>query len=146
MEMAARRTEFVKTYSYGELGERLRNLRPERKLENNWFSLEELNERLVKLRKIEEGTEYFHPDHMSSAKKLKLELQKVRDDFKMSESDCGSARVQIWHDAAAYKNQPCSAAVTWELSLKNINGLISCYKHITPYANISTPAMFIMSN
>lgn len=31
---------------------------------------------------------------MSSAEKLKLELKRVRDEFKMSESDCGSARVQ----------------------------------------------------
>ncbi|XP_048443031.1 uncharacterized protein LOC103927438 isoform X3 [Pyrus x bretschneideri] len=38
---------------------------------------------------------YFHPDNMSSAEKLKLELAKVRDEFKMSESDCGSARVQV---------------------------------------------------
>lgn len=38
--------------------------------------------------------QYFHPDNMSSAEKLKLELAKVRDEFKMSESDCGSARVQ----------------------------------------------------
>ncbi|KAJ3695505.1 hypothetical protein LUZ60_000882 [Juncus effusus] len=38
---------------------------------------------------------YFHPDCMSSAEKLKLELQKVRNEFKMSESDCGSARVQV---------------------------------------------------
>lgn len=38
--------------------------------------------------------QYFHPDNMSSAEKLKVELGKVRDEFKMSESDCGSARVQ----------------------------------------------------
>ncbi|KAG9456229.1 hypothetical protein H6P81_000737 [Aristolochia fimbriata] len=38
---------------------------------------------------------YFHPDNMSAAEKLKLELERVRDDFKMSESDCGSTRVQI---------------------------------------------------
>jgi len=38
---------------------------------------------------------YFHPDHMSSEEKMKLELQRVRDEFKMSENDCGSARVQI---------------------------------------------------
>lgn len=38
---------------------------------------------------------YFHPDHMSGEEKMKLELQKVRDEFKMSENDCGSARVQI---------------------------------------------------
>lgn len=31
---------------------------------------------------------------MSSEEKLKIELAKVRDEFKMSESDCGSARVQ----------------------------------------------------
>ncbi|XP_016176351.1 uncharacterized protein LOC107618726 [Arachis ipaensis] len=38
---------------------------------------------------------YFHPDNMSSAEKLKIELAKVREEFKMSESDCGSARVQV---------------------------------------------------
>lgn len=38
--------------------------------------------------------QYFHPDNMSSAEKMKIELAKVRDEFKMSESDCGSARVQ----------------------------------------------------
>jgi small subunit ribosomal protein S15 len=31
---------------------------------------------------------------MSGEEKMKLELQKVRDEFKMSENDCGSARVQ----------------------------------------------------
>ncbi|BAT98609.1 hypothetical protein VIGAN_09227600 [Vigna angularis var. angularis] len=34
---------------------------------------------------------------MSSAEKMKTELAKVRDEFKMSESDCGSARVQRCH-------------------------------------------------
>lgn len=38
--------------------------------------------------------QYFHPDNMSSAEKLKIELAKVREEFKMSESDCGSSRVQ----------------------------------------------------
>lgn len=38
--------------------------------------------------------QYLHPDNMSSEEKLKIELAKVRDEFKMSESDCGSARVQ----------------------------------------------------
>jgi hypothetical protein len=38
--------------------------------------------------------QYFHPDHMSSAEKMKLELKRIRDKFKMSENDCGSARVQ----------------------------------------------------
>ncbi|KAL0354851.1 UNVERIFIED_CONTAM: 30S ribosomal protein S15 [Sesamum radiatum] len=149
---AAKRTGFVKMYDYSELGTKLKMLRPEKK-KGKWFSLNELNERLAKLREIEEkegqvtiggisfkdlrdtlvslsladedkkkkkmqrldvlgqlgGTpsfmlsapkdelveKYFHPDNMSSAEKLKLELQKVRDEFKMSESDCGSARVQV---------------------------------------------------
>ncbi|EXB67216.1 30S ribosomal protein S15 [Morus notabilis] len=158
------KTEFVKVYSYEELGEKLKKLRPEGKGEG-WFSMEELNQRLMNLREIEQKeTEsriaglpyrdlreslaklrlssdeekagkasierldvlgqlgrtpsfmmqppkehlverasallsykltYFHPDNMSSAEKMKSELAKVRDEFKMSESDCGSARVQV---------------------------------------------------
>lgn len=44
------------------------------------------------------STKYFHSDNLSSAEKMKIELTKVREDFKMSESDCGSARVQgkLW--------------------------------------------------
>ncbi|KAK6127216.1 hypothetical protein DH2020_039041 [Rehmannia glutinosa] len=156
---ATTRMQFVKMYNYSELGTKLKMLRPEQK-KGKWFSLHELNERLAKLRQIEEmesqveigsfslsdlrqtlvklsqstaekkrntkmqrldvlgqlgGTpsfmlsspkdqlvekasvafSYFHPDNMSSAEKLKLELKKVRDEFKMSESDCGSARVQV---------------------------------------------------
>ncbi|XP_050250893.1 uncharacterized protein LOC126697820 isoform X5 [Quercus robur] len=158
-ETMAMKTEFVKMYSYGELGEKLRNLRPsveevKKEGETLWFSLSELNERLMKLREMEEkDTElriggisfkdlresldwmrqlelekakknsvqrldilgqlgrtpdfmlqppkehlvekYFHPDNMSSAEKLKIELAKVRDEFKMSDSDCGSGRVQV---------------------------------------------------
>jgi small subunit ribosomal protein S15 len=30
--------------------------------------------------------QYFHPDHMSSEEKIKLELHRVRDEFKMSEN------------------------------------------------------------
>ncbi|EEF31913.1 uncharacterized protein LOC8283083 [Ricinus communis] len=143
-------TEFRKAYSYGELGEKLMSLRSEVKEgEKGWFSLEELNERLRKLREIEEKEyesriggyysgiresliklkdekaekssipiqrlnlfsttpdfmqyppkehlveKYFHPDNMSSAEKMKIGLSKVREEFKMSESDCGSARVQV---------------------------------------------------
>ncbi|KAF8041768.1 hypothetical protein BT93_A0386 [Corymbia citriodora subsp. variegata] len=148
------KTEFLRTYGFTDLGAKLKMLRPESVAKGGdgkgWFSLEELNERLVKLREIEEsqiggtaykdlkasleqlkrsddekmrrtslqrlnalgqlgGTpdfmlqppkehlveKYFHPDNMSSAEKLKIELAKVRDEFKMSESDCGSARVQV---------------------------------------------------
>ncbi|CDY70069.1 BnaC02g46590D [Brassica napus] len=144
--------EFIKRYNTEELGEILRRYRPEGKKEEGWFSLQELNQRLVKLREVEEkaaqGTRkglpfddlrfgiqekkeaearkslafqnvdlfsvfsdtpkflleppkeelvqtYFHPDNMSSAEKMKIELAKVREEFKMSESDCGSARVQV---------------------------------------------------
>jgi hypothetical protein len=38
--------------------------------------------------------QYFLPDHMSSAEKMKLELKRVSDEFKMSDNDCGSVRVQ----------------------------------------------------
>ncbi|KAI3463445.1 hypothetical protein Pfo_020108 [Paulownia fortunei] len=146
------RSEFVRMYDHLDLGKKLKMLRPEKR-KGKWFSLQELNERLAKLREIEEkeseaklgvpvkdlreslmkwnipkdekarqgmkrrldvlgylgGTpsfmlsppkehlveKYFHPDNMSSAEKLKLELKRVRDEFKMSESDCGSARVQV---------------------------------------------------
>ena len=58
-ETMAMKTEFVKMYSYGELGEKLRKLRPsvqEGKKEGDTlgFSLSELNERLMKLREMEE--------------------------------------------------------------------------------------------
>ncbi|KAL0867407.1 hypothetical protein Bca101_046525 [Brassica carinata] len=141
------KSEFIKKYDTKELGEILRQYRPEGKKEEGWFSLQELNQRLVKLREVEEeaaqGTRraipfdklrsdiqqarksqafqsldffsvlngtpkylleppkdelvetYFHPDNMSSAEKMKIELAKVREEFKMSESDCGSARVQV---------------------------------------------------
>ncbi|KAM0010746.1 hypothetical protein Hdeb2414_s0070g00772831 [Helianthus debilis subsp. tardiflorus] len=46
---------------------------------------------------------YFHPDHMSSAEKQKFELKKVRDKFKISESDSGSARVQGSYSIASNK-------------------------------------------
>ncbi|XP_015085904.1 uncharacterized protein LOC107029101 [Solanum pennellii] len=148
--------EFTRNYRHGELGEKLKMLRPVKKEEKGWFSLHELNERLMKVREADEiesktmvaggvykdlkeslyiisqngdlkskskktmiqrldvlgqlgGTpsfmlhppkehlveKFFHPDNMSSGEKMKLELQKVRDEFKMSESDCGSARVQV---------------------------------------------------
>ncbi|XP_021731745.1 uncharacterized protein LOC110698593 [Chenopodium quinoa] len=147
--------ELYKMYTHDELGNKLRELRPEVKGKNkdgeeeSWFSISELGERLKKLKKDEEAAEkqsptyfrelreslsslhnsskdnrlknapiqslgllspsnfteyppqehlvekYFHPDNMSAEEKLKLELKKVRDEFKMHESDCGSTRVQI---------------------------------------------------
>ncbi|KAE8723631.1 30S ribosomal protein S15 [Hibiscus syriacus] len=115
-------TEFVKTYGYEELGQKLNQLRPPKKEGEGGFSLQELKERLMKLREIEEKEDEarnsglsFHDlkeslrtlkmsedekrknvhHNMSSGEKMKIELAKVRDEFKMSESDCGSARVQV---------------------------------------------------
>lgn len=155
----AAKTEFMKLYSYEELGDKLRKLRPDVQHEEKkgmGFSLSELNERLQKLREIEEKEteskiggisfkdlreslvqlrmttessnkksslqrlallgqlggqvtpnfmlqppkdhlieQYFHPDNMSSAEKLKIELKKIREKFRMNEADCGSSRVQV---------------------------------------------------
>lgn len=52
-ESSAMKTEFVKVYSYEELGEKLKKLRPKGKGEGR-FSMEELNQRLMKLREIEQ--------------------------------------------------------------------------------------------
>ena len=48
------KSEFIKRYNTEELGEMLRRYRPEGKKEEGWFSLQELNQRLVKLREVEE--------------------------------------------------------------------------------------------
>lgn len=143
----------MKMYSYDELGARLKKLRPPN---GKGFSITELNNRLQKLREIEEKESeskiggmsfrdlreslaqmrksselsnkktslqrlallgqlggkptpsymtapakdelvqrYFHPDNMSAEEKLKIELKKVKEDFKIHESDCGSSRVQV---------------------------------------------------
>ncbi|EMS49178.1 30S ribosomal protein S15 [Triticum urartu] len=91
-------------YTPEQLGQMLRELRPADagKDGKEWFSLQELQGRIAKIAEKERGQAdprdgggYFHPDHMSGEEKMKLELQKVRDEFKMSENDCGSARVQI---------------------------------------------------
>lgn len=58
-------TEFLKIYREDELGEKLRRLRPEGKKEEGWFSLEELNERLVKLRQVEEKEVYNQRGNVS---------------------------------------------------------------------------------
>ncbi|GJN29504.1 hypothetical protein PR202_gb17730 [Eleusine coracana subsp. coracana] len=72
--------EFQRHYSYDELGKRLHALRPAGagKDGKEWFSLEELTARLGRLREMDREEKE----------------RKVRDEFKMSENDCGSARVQ----------------------------------------------------
>ncbi|KAI3968886.1 hypothetical protein MKX01_029036 [Papaver californicum] len=147
-EMEAMKTEFLNPYTHEELGQKLRQLRPDETTKKE-FTIHGLNERLKKLRAMEEQVvdkvgglplkslkesllklkldsddkskmlmhnismfggyrnqytgpakellveKYFHSDNMSSEEKMKLELKKVRDEFKISESDCGSSRVQV---------------------------------------------------
>lgn len=192
-ESPTMKTEFVRIYSYGELGERLRKLRPEEAMKGEkWFSLAELNERLVKLREMEEkesesrisgalyyrdlreslvklgsddekvkkksihrldilgqldGTtnfmssppkenlveKYFHPDNMSSSEKMKIELKKVRDEFKMSESDCGSARVQVAQLTTKIKHLSTALHKKDKHSLKGLQAMVQKRKKLLKY-------------
>ncbi|KAK1571894.1 hypothetical protein Q3G72_024550 [Acer saccharum] len=185
-------TEFVKMYSYVELGEKLRQLRPVKKSGGGGFSLEELNERLMRLREMEEkdnesriggvpfrelrdslqrlkmagddkqkksstarldilghlgGTpnfmlhppkehlveKYFHPDNMSSEEKMKIELTKVRNEFKMSESDCGSARVQVAQLTTKIKHLSSVLHKKDKHSLKGLQAMVQRRKKLLKY-------------
>ncbi|KAM1241362.1 hypothetical protein ACFX2J_046567 [Malus domestica] len=183
------KTDFVKMYSYAELGEKLRKLRPDGKGQN-WFSLRELNKRLVKLREMEEKETqaaignvtfqdlresllklqrsdqekakksstvqridilshigrtpnfmlqppkenlYFYPDNMSSAEKLKLELAKVRDEFKMSESDCVSAQVQVAQLTTKIKHLSSVLHKKDKHSLKGLQAMVQQRKRLFKY-------------
>ncbi|KAM1011531.1 hypothetical protein ACFX2C_046862 [Malus domestica] len=183
------KTDFVKMYSYAELGEKLRKLRPDGKGQN-WFSLRELNKRLMKLREMEEKETqaaignvtfqdlresllklqrsdqekakksstvqridilshigrtpnfmlqppkenlYFHPDNMSSAEKLKLELAKVRDEFKMSESDCVSAQVQVAQLTTKIKHLSSVLHKKDKHSLKGLQAMVQQRKRLFKY-------------
>ncbi|XP_058226675.1 small ribosomal subunit protein uS15m [Rhododendron vialii] len=190
-ESPAMRTKFVRGYSYEELGKKLRMLRPpEGKRGGDWFSLGELNERLMKLREVEEKEEkfvgfsfsdlrqslmtmqlsseeknkkqmsqrldvlgqlggtpnfmlsppkdqlvekYFHPDNMSSSEKMKMELQKVRDEFKMSESDCGSARVQVAQLTTKIKHLSTALDKKDKHSRKGLQAMVQRRKKLLKY-------------
>ncbi|KAL6323261.1 hypothetical protein AAG906_029268 [Vitis piasezkii] len=190
-ESTAMKTSFVKWYGPEELGKKLRELRPETGAES-CFSLKELNERLMKLREMEEketessisgvsykdlreslvrlrmaddektkkssiqrldilgrlgGTpsfmlappkehlveQYFHPDNMSSAEKLKVELKKVRDEFKMSESDCGSARVQVAQLTTKIKHLNSALHKKDKHSRKGLQAMVQRRKKLLKY-------------
>eukprot|EP01018_Ginkgo_biloba_P009625 Gb_26850 [translate_table: standard] len=192
------KTEFVKMYSYDELGEKLKKLRPDtdQSVEQitKGFSLTELNERLQKLRELEEKEteskiggisfkdlreslvqlrmssdasnkksslqrlallgqlggqatpnfmlsppkdhlveQYFHPDNMSAAEKLKIELKKVREEFKMSESDCGSSRVQVAQLTTKIKHLSSALHKKDKHSRKGLQGMIQRRKKLLKY-------------
>ncbi|CAM8959293.1 unnamed protein product [Rhodiola kirilowii] len=189
-----RKSELLRSYSHVELGEKLKGFRPEKKVAGeNWFSLSELNERLVKLRELEEKQsmsrtamgktrslddlrnsllklkdikeetsqekmdqrlrilnqigpnvtqgppkeqlveKYFHPDNMSAAEKMKLELAAVRDEFKMSESDCGSARVQVAQLTTKIKYLSDALHKKDKHSRKGLNEMVQLRKKLLKY-------------
>lgn len=189
VESDAMKTEFVKNYTPTELGNKLRRLRPQVK-GKNWFSLTELNERLRKMREMEdkeinskggffkdirEGLvklhisdsdkvkkntllrsnvlgelgktddfmllppkeqlveKYFHPDNMSSSEKLKIELKRVRDEFKISESDCGSARVQVAQLTTKIKHLSATLHKKDKHSRKGLQGMVQQRKKLLKY-------------
>ncbi|XP_050381743.1 uncharacterized protein LOC126798743 [Argentina anserina] len=184
------RTEFVRSYSYEEMGQKLMMLRPEEEEEGGEFSVEELSERLVKLREMEKNEtrnrgpvniddireslvvlkdsdeeklkkhnthrlsmidigkvpeyvskppkeglveKYFHPDNMSSAEKLKIQLAEVRDEFKMSESDCGSARVQVAQLTTKIKHLSSVLHKKDKHSLKGLQAMVQRRKKLLKY-------------
>ncbi|KAH7564677.1 hypothetical protein JRO89_XS09G0005100 [Xanthoceras sorbifolium] len=216
------KTDFMKMYSYVELGEKLRQLRPEGKKSRGEFSLVELNERLIRLREMEKdndsriggvpyrelreslqrlkisgeekqqkpsmrldilghlggtpsfmlyppkehlvekasyfhlalknyicverilseliddlhccrSSEYFHPDNLSSAEKMKIELAKVRDEFKMSESDCGSARVQVAQLTTKIKHLSSALHKKDKHSRKGLQAMVQRRKRLLKY-------------
>ncbi|KAL5757213.1 hypothetical protein ACOSP7_021656 [Xanthoceras sorbifolium] len=184
------KTDFMKMYSYVELGEKLRQLRPEGKKSRGEFSLVELNERLIRLREMEKDNDsriggvpyrelreslqrlkisgeekqqkpsmrldilghlggtpsfmlyppkehlvekYFHPDNLSSAEKMKIELAKVRDEFKMSESDCGSARVQVAQLTTKIKHLSSALHKKDKHSRKGLQAMVQRRKRLLKY-------------
>ncbi|KAI8544233.1 hypothetical protein RHMOL_Rhmol08G0280000 [Rhododendron molle] len=76
---------------------------------------------------------YFHPDNMSSSEKMKLELQKVRDEFKMSESDCGSARVQVAQLTTKIKHLSTALDKKDKHSRKGLQAMVQKRKKLLKY-------------
>ncbi|KAL0925761.1 hypothetical protein M5K25_004131 [Dendrobium thyrsiflorum] len=76
---------------------------------------------------------YFHPDHMSSGEKLKLELKKVRDEFKMSENDCGSTRVQVAQLTAKIKHLSSVLHKKDKHSRKGLHEMVQQRKKLLKY-------------
>lgn len=81
------RTEFVKMYGYEELGEKLQGLRPAKDgRKGEWFSLTELNERLAKLRELEEKETESKMGGVSF-KDLRESLQRLKDSNAMKKAN-----------------------------------------------------------
>lgn len=74
------KTELIKSYTHEELGEKLKRLRPEaaEKGKKDWFSLEELNLRLAKLRELEDEESKSRASGLAFFD-LKQSLMKLKD-------------------------------------------------------------------
>ncbi|XP_024184770.1 30S ribosomal protein S15 [Rosa chinensis] len=70
---------------------------------------------------------------MSSAEKLKIELGKVRDEFKMSESNCGSARVQVAQLTTKIKHMSSVLHKKDKHSLKGLQAMVQRRKKLLKY-------------
>lgn len=76
---------------------------------------------------------YFHPDNMSSAEKMKIELKKVREEFKMSESDCGSSRVQVAQLTTKIKHLSSTLHKKDKHSRKGLQAMVQQRKKLLKY-------------
>ncbi|CAH8363545.1 unnamed protein product [Eruca vesicaria subsp. sativa] len=76
---------------------------------------------------------YFHIDNNPSAKKMKIELTKIREDFKMSESDCGSARVQVAQLTTKIKHLSSSLHKKDKHSRKGLFAMVQKWKKLLKY-------------
>jgi len=108
-ETTAMKTEFVKMYSYNELGKKLKELRPEgKKEEEASFSLGELNERLIKLREMEEKeTESRIGGVLYKDLRESLLTLKMSDDEKAKKSSSKSYRFCMIFDEFSFLSMFC---------------------------------------
>ncbi|KMS96703.1 hypothetical protein BVRB_8g200090 [Beta vulgaris subsp. vulgaris] len=76
--------------------------------------------------KLKLPRKYIHPDNMFAEGNLNLELKRIRDEFKMHESDCGSTRAQRRKEYLGFrraKDDDC------RLSRKHLStGLMDIYR------------------
>lgn len=80
------RAGFMSKYNYSEMGEKLKMLRPDKK-KGKWFSLHELNERLVKLREMDEKErQSIVPGIYGDLKESMVKLAYSGDERKMKKS------------------------------------------------------------
>ncbi|KAI3977961.1 hypothetical protein MKX01_032338 [Papaver californicum] len=157
-------TEFFNPYSHEELSRKPRQLRSDEATKKE-LALHELNERLKKLRVMEEQVvDQVGELPLKSLKKsllnqftgpakelfvekpswafhgmkdlgikMKLELKKVRDKYKISESDCGSSRVQVAQLTTKIKHLSSVLHKKDKHSRKGLVTMVERRKKVLPY-------------